>query len=201
MDKIRLDFFDILGYLIPGTALLLALWVAADKELVALDGLYAFVLKIKAEILLSGVVIAYIMGFTLHFFGSLINWFFGLFHLPGKLGKWWRWAMSYRPRKITADEMPAKWVIIREFGERHMAILDRWQALKALSSNLATFSLIAAALCIVKSGNTCNAEWARLTPAFFALFLIYTKQANIFRTYLDDDSVALLQYLQFRNNK
>jgi hypothetical protein len=71
MDKIRLDFFDILGYLIPGTALLLSLWITADTSVLSLSDLYTFIGKIETKTLLSGVIVAYIMGFTLHFFGSL----------------------------------------------------------------------------------------------------------------------------------
>ena len=40
MDKIRLDFFDVLGYLIPGTALLLSLWVTADPSVEHMADLY-----------------------------------------------------------------------------------------------------------------------------------------------------------------
>ncbi len=195
MDKIRLDFFDVLGYLIPGTALLMALWVTADNDVQELSNLYLFISKIKGETLLSCIVIAYIIGFTLHFFGSLFNRMLNSETAMRLFGKKICVYMSITERKIKTKDMPFKWVLIREHGEKHLGILDRWQALKALSGNMAAFSLIAVGLCLLKWGFTGKDVWGYIAPAFFVLFLLYTKQANVFRSYLDDDSIAVIKGL------
>ncbi len=182
MDKIRLDFFDILGYLIPGTALLLSLWITADGSVVSLSGLYTFLNKIDTKTLLSGVVVAYIMGFTLHFFGS---WIFKRLKIP--------------PRKITSENMPEYWALLREHGEKHLVILDRWQALKALSSNLAAYSCIAMLLCLIKGFITHYWEWFMLLPVFGGLFLIYVERAKVFHVYYDEDSFAVFEALKLRD--
>lgn len=184
MDKIRLDFFDILGYLIPGTALLLSLWVAADPSIVCLSDLYAFVGKITANTLLSGVVVAYVMGFTLHFFGTFL---FDLMH--GKMR---------RKRDSVTSNVPMYWAVIREHGGKHLPVLDRWQALKALSSNLAAFSLIAIFLCTAKFFATDNKEWIWFLPVFSLLFFAYSNRAKVFAGYLDDDSFAVFETLNLK---
>ncbi len=181
MDKIRLDFFDILGYLIPGTALLLSLWITADTSVHSLANLYAFVLKIDTKAILSGSIVAYIMGFTLHFFGS---WVFRLLSVP--------------PRKIISEHMPEYWALLRQYGEKHLVILDRWQALKALASNLAAFSLLAMGLCVIKWMLTGYWEWLALLPAFVGLFLIYTERARVFHIYYDHDSFAVFEALNLK---
>lgn len=182
MDKIRLDFFDILGYLVPGTALLLSLWVTADTSILQLADLYSFVCKITANTLLSGVLVAYVIGFTLHFLGSF------LFNLNKKKLK--------RKRDEVTSDIPQYWALIREHGAKHLPILDRWQALKALASNLAAFSLIAFLLCGLKAYLTQNLEWAYLLPVFALLFFAYSNRARIFAKYLDDDSYAVFMTLK-----
>jgi hypothetical protein len=181
MDKIRLDFFDILGYLIPGTALLLSLWITADTSVLSLSDLYTFIGKIETKTLLSGVIVAYIMGFTLHFFGSMI---FKRLNIP--------------PRKITSENMPEYWALLREYGEKHLIILDRWQALKALASNLAAFSCIALVLCLIKGYFTGHWEWFALMPIFLGLSLIYAERAVVFHIYYDEDSFAVFEALNLK---
>lgn len=184
MDKIKFDFFDILGYLIPGTALLLSLWVTADKSLLELADLYTFISKITANTLLAGVVVAYVMGFTLHFLGSLI------------------FAAVYRKRKKKRDSVTSDlsmyWALVREHGGKHLPMLDRWQALKALSSNLAAFSAIAVFLAVIKWYCTGKPEWLIFSFVFGSLFFAYLNRAKVFSAYLDDDSFAVFQTLKLK---
>jgi hypothetical protein len=121
------------------------------------------------------------MGFTLHFFGS---WIFKKLRVP--------------PRKILSEDMPEYWALLREHGEKHLVILDRWQALKALSSNLGAFSLIAICLCLAKWQLTCHWEWLALTPVFLILFLIYCDRAIVFHIYYDEDSFAVFEALKLK---
>ena len=184
MEKLRFDFFDILGYLIPGTALLMSLWVTADTSVHQLSDLYNFVKKVDANVLLSGIVIAYVTGFTLHLLGSLLfSWMNGPMH---------------RRRDAVTKNVGVYWALIRENGERHMVILDRWWALKALSSNLAAFAAVASLLALVKWRLTHYWEWACLTPVFLALFFIYNNRAKRFHRFLDDDSYAVFQALDLK---
>lgn len=185
MDKIKFDFFDVLGYLIPGTALLLSLWVTADQSVLELADLYQFVSKITANTLLAGVVVAYVFGFTLHLLGSVI------FR--------WRYGKIRKKRDGVSSDLSRYWAVIRESGEKHLPILDRWQALKALASNLAAFSLIAVFLSVLKTVLTHHWEWACLAPVFLALFFAYSNRSKVFSAYLDDDSFAVFETLHLKD--
>ena len=184
MDKIRLDFFDVLGYLIPGTALLLSLWVTADPSVEHMADLYAFVCKITTNTVLAGVVVAYVFGFTLHLLGSFI------FR--------WRYGKMKKKRDAVTANLAIYWAVIRENGEKHLPILDRWQALKALSSNLAAFAFIAVFLCGAKAILTHQMEWAYLIAVFLPLFFAYSNRSKIFSDYLDDDSFAVFETLNMK---
>ena len=189
MDKLRLDFFDILGYLIPGTALLMSLWVAADNDIHRLADLYDFVCKITTNTLLSGVVVAYVMGFTLHLLGSFL---FAFVYL--KIKRLWQKSPDI-PREKRADYVAHYWAQLREHGAKHLPMLDRWQALKALATNLAAFSMIAFFLCLWKGFKTTEAEWIQLSPLFLLLYFSYSNRAQKFAAYLDGDSKAVLEAL------
>lgn len=184
MDKLRLDFFDIIGYLIPGTALLFSLWVTADSEVLGFADLYAFALKINANTLLSGLVVSYVMGFTLHFLGSYI--------FRKRYGK------HKKKRDAVATDLSLYWALVRQHGEKHLPILDRWQALKALASNLAAYSLIAIVLCLVKWWRSDSTDWLWLVLVFAPLFFAYSNRAKVFSDYLDDDSFAVFETLNLK---
>jgi len=189
MDKLRLDFFDILGYLIPGTALLLSLWVAADSSIYTFADLYSFVCKITANTLLSGVVVAYVMGFTLHLLGSFL---FAYVYL--RIKRLWQ-KNPPKVREKRADYVAHYWAQLREHATKHLPMLDRWQALKALATNLAAFSLIAFFLCLWKGFKTQEDQWFQLSPLFLLLYFSYSNRAQKFAEYLDGDSKAVLEAL------
>lgn len=194
MDKIRLDFFDILGYLVPGTALLLSLWVTADTTVVSLADLYVFVGKINSNILLSGIVVAYVMGFTLHLFGSFL---FVFVYLRVK-----NMISGTPPKKAEkrADYVSHYWAQLREHGDKHLPLLDRWQALKAFSRNLAGFSMVAIWLCLWKWQVTDCKQWLALAPIFLLLYISYSNRSKKFGDYLDGDSKAVLEALHLNKN-
>lgn len=193
MDKLKFDFFDVLGYLIPGTALLLALWVTADASVVSLMDLYGFVSKINTNTLLSGLVVAYIMGFTLHFLGSFL--FHQCFVRLKNGGK----AQAKPKRKDRGAYVALFWAHIREHGAKHLPILDRWQALKALSSNLAAFSLVAVCLCFWKYHTSGSKDWLMLSPVFLLLYFSYSNRAFKFGEYLEGDAEAVVNALELKS--
>ncbi|MBN8676939.1 MAG: hypothetical protein J0M29_01860 [Chitinophagales bacterium] len=184
MDKLRLDIFDIMGYLIPGSAMLMAIWITADQQIVKLEDLYLFLQKISANVVLSGFVVAYTIGFTMHFAGSFI--FYSRYP-----------RLEKRRAKVT-DNLSNYWALIREHGEKHLPILDRWQALKALAANMSAFCLFAILMCLAKWAQHGYWEWACLIPVFLLLFFAYLNRAKVFAEYLDKDSYAVFESLHLK---
>ena len=113
-----------------------------------------------------------------------------LFHLNNRKAK--------RKREAITSDLSKYWALIREHGDRHLIVLDRWQALKALSSNLAAYSLIAFFLCLVKWKCSGYWEWILFCPLFLALYFVYSDRARRFHRYLDDDSYAVFQVLKLK---
>lgn len=181
MDKVRLDFFDIVGYLVPGSALLFSLWVTADPTVKSLMDLHAFIGKIDSKTLLACLMGAYILGFTLHYFGGLL----------------FRWSLK-TSRKIPEKQLPEYWTLIREHGSSHLGILERWSAFKALSSNLGAYSLLASVLSVIKLICTKNMEWILVSVAFLGLYWIYRQKALIYHSFLDKDSYAVFDALNLK---
>lgn len=181
MDKIRLDFFDIVGYMVPGSALLFTMWVTADNTVQSLSDLHAFLAKIDSKTLLACLMGAYILGFTLHFLGS------------------WLFRKSLKnKRKIPEQYLPEYWTLIREHAGKHLVILERWSAFKALSSNLGAFAILAALLSLAKLYRTSNLEWAGVALAFLILYWVYRQKALTYHAFLDKDSYAVVDALNLK---
>lgn len=185
MDKLRLDFFDIMGYLIPGSAMLMAVWITADPSILKLQDLYGFLGKISANMILAGFVVAYTVGFTMHFAGSFI-----FYRMHPKM---------IRKRETATANVSNYWAVIREYGDKHLSILDRWQALKALAANMSAFCLAAIVMCVVKWILCGYWEWLCLIPVLILLFFAYTNRARVFADYLDKDSYAVFESLQLKD--
>lgn len=177
MDKIRIDFFDILGYLVPGTALLLVIWIGLDCRVTAVSEMYNSIHDIDQKTLLLSLFPAYISGFILHALGSSL---YDLY-LYKKIKKY--------AHSATQDN----WAYVREYGQKHLAILERWYALRAFSQNLAAVSLIAAILFIAKWWQFGHLEWLGFSVGAFLLCWVALRRATIFHYFLNDDIAAVLR--------
>jgi hypothetical protein len=100
-----------------------------------------------------------------------------------------------KKRIIVTNNLPNYWALIREYGDKHLPILDRWQALKALAANMAAFCLMAILFCIIKWWQQGFWEWLSLIPVFILLFFAYSNRAKVFAEYLDKDSLAVFESL------
>ena len=177
MDKIRIDIFDILGYLVPGSALLMVLWICADGQITSVWHIYNSLHSIDQKTILLALLPAYIAGFMLHAMGA------ALYDL-------------YRHKKIrryVPSKVQDNWAYIREYGGKHISILERWYALRAFSQNIAAVSLIAGMVSLVKWGRYGYSEWAGVFIGSMFLCLLALNRSKIFHHFLDDDIAAILR--------
>jgi hypothetical protein len=182
MDKIRIDFFDILGYLVPGSALLMALWVAADPMVKSIWHIHESVHRADRKTIAAGLFMSYIFGFVLHALGTLLYDFYKK-TLKRNNGK-------------KALSVQDEWALIREYGEKHIAILERWYALRALAQNLSAAAFLCVFICLYKWYKFGYYEWsfAALGLAFLGLVLI--KRSEIFHQYLNKDIASIFTTLK-----
>lgn len=182
MDKIRIDLFDILGYIIPGSALLMIGWVGFDSKVQSIGQIYESVHQVDKKTILAGFFLSYFLGFSLHILGSYI---YGI----------------YTSKKLNTLSKPAltiseKWTIIREFGEKHVHLLERWYALRAFSQNLSAMALISFVLCLFKYFKFGYYEWLLMAIVLIVAFFIFINRARVFHKVLNDDMNAVLNKLK-----
>jgi hypothetical protein len=185
MDKIRIDFFDILGYIIPGSALLMIGWIAVDSHVQSIWHIYQSIHGVDKKAIFTGLFLSYILGFTLHIGGSFLydTYRNGLF--PKKM-----------IRNTEGVTTPEKWTLIREYGEKHIPILERWYALRAFSQNLTAISLICVFICLYKWWAFGYLEWAVLSLVFIASFIVFMHRSTVFHKVLDDDIDSVIKKLK-----
>ncbi|MBK8429636.1 MAG: hypothetical protein IPL27_28460 [Lewinellaceae bacterium] len=177
MDKIRIDIFDILGYLVPGSALLMVFWVCVDDHVISVWNIYNSIHSIDQKTILLALLPAYIAGFMLHALGAAL---YDLYR-------------HKKIRKYVPSQVQDNWAFIREYGGKHIAILERWYALRAFSQNLAAVSLIAGAVSIAKWWHFGYTEWLGVFFGSMALCLLALKRSEIFHRYLNDDIAVILK--------
>jgi hypothetical protein len=185
MEKIRIDFFDIFGYIIPGSALLMVGWIGADSHVQSIWQIYQSIQVVDKTGIFTGLFLSYILGFTLHIGGSFLydKYRNGLFSS--------KWVIN--SAEMTTSE---KWTVIREYGEKHISILERWYALRAFSQNLTAISLISVVICLYKWWAFGYAEWAVLSLVFITSFMVFMKRSEIFHKVMDDDIHSVIKKLK-----
>lgn len=176
MDKIRIDFFDILGYIVPGTALLMVGWIAADRQVMSPSQIYGSIYQVDKKAIYAALFLSYIAGFVLHALGSLL----------------YRLYSYRRPPLRTHAQVQRDWAWIREYGDKHIPILERWYALRALAQNLAAVSLVFALICVVKWMVYQQAGWWIWLVLSLVLALVLLRRSAIFHQYLHEDMAAVL---------
>jgi hypothetical protein len=184
MDKIRIDFFDILGYLVPGSAFLMICWIAADNQVKSIWQIYQSVHSVDKKTIFIGLFLSYILGFTLHALGRF------LFDVYQK--------KIHSKKNMSPNSQlnkPEIWALIRENGEKHISILERWYALRALSQNLSAASLLCVSICLYKWRVFGYFEWSFLALGFMIFFIVFMEKSFVFNQYLNDDIDATIQIL------
>jgi hypothetical protein len=180
MDKIRIDFFDILGYIIPGSALLMLSWIALDNQVHSIWQIYQSIHGVDQKTIFIGLFYSYIVGFILHALGNFIYY---QLHRKNK-------------KPITQLSIHDKWTLIREYGEKHIPILERWYALRAFSQNLCAISGICIFLCLYKWHLFGYFEWGLFTFIFIASFIFFMKRSEVFDKFLENDIESVMNKLK-----
>jgi len=168
MDKIRLGFFDIFAYLIPGAGMLFSLVVWASPGIQELgDMLMPFKeLSLSAGILL--VLASYMVGFALHVPGWWLLQYVGL--------NIWK---SYK-RKTTQEEenrvRSKNMVLVREYSKANARYIELWYALSSMARTLSLTFLFFSIVCMVKGAYAAQGRpWFLLAIGlvFFSVVLLY----------------------------
>jgi hypothetical protein len=188
MDKIRIDFFDILGYIIPGSALLMIGWIAADGQVQSIWQVFQSIHNVDKKAILTGLFLSYILGFTLHILGSFI---YDMYSKSRYFDK-----TIFNNSDMTTAE---KWTMIREYADKHILILERWYALRAFAQNLTAIALISVFICLFKWIQFGYYEWCVLALVFIAAFIVFIKRAEIFHHVLNTDMDAIIKKLKLND--
>jgi hypothetical protein len=188
MDKIRIEFFDILGYLIPGSAIMMVLWVASDFGLKSVLEIYTSLHKIDERAIYAGIVLSYIAGFTIHALGIFL---------------YYRYRNLYHKNKFLTQDpdvtINEQWALVREYGEKHVPMLERWYALRALSQNLCAIAVISVIVGMYKWVlNPENYGWGLLILVMAILAWVLMERSVIFHKYLNADMGAVIRTMKLK---
>jgi hypothetical protein len=176
MDKVRVDF-------IPGSAFLMICWIAADNQVKSIWQIYQSVHNVDKKAIFIGLFLSYILGFTLHALGNFL-----FDEYQDKIRK---------KSNATATQLSKSetWALIRENGEKHISILERWYALRALSQNLSAASLLSVSICLYKWFVFGYFEWSFVALGFIFFFIIFMEKSFVFDRWLNNDIDATLKVL------
>jgi hypothetical protein len=94
--------------------------------------------------------------------------------------------------------VPEQWALIREYGEKHVSILERWYALRAFSQNLCAAAVLCAVIGLYKWFQHGYYEWGVLAAGLVFMAIVLMKRSFIFHKYLTDDIDAVIRKMKLK---
>lgn len=185
MDNFKLDIFDLMGYMVPGSILLFNGLILGSPQIRSVCDIHTLCNSFSLGSFIALALMSYPVGFVVHYFGHQ------LFNAYRYLANRW-----FGTKINNLIQETRKWTLVREYGEKHLKILERWSLLKVVGQNLAAVSLFSAAISILKyftSGQ--YFEWLVLAFGLVLLAIVFWIKSADFRRYVQvdiDDTISVL---------
>lgn len=139
MEKVKIGLFDALGFILPGTILLMSILIALTPDLNTIEDIRKVKLTFDWANLSIGLIIAYVTGYATHNFG---------YYLHSRVGlKLWKLPDDIKS-DVSGSEMN---VLLREKSPNNMEYLEKWNALRAMSHNLSFSFIFLSIVCFIKA--------------------------------------------------
>lgn len=182
MQQIKIDLFDIFGYLIPGSLLLVTGWILCEPSIIEMRDIGSAVSKFGLN---SGIILAlfaYALGLAITHLGS---------YSYEKINK-----ISKYPDSKSKGVNTEKWVLIREYAEKHLSVIDRWVLLKTTSQNFFVVAFCSAIFSIMKFFYCNKIEWLITTAVLLFFARLFFLRARRFERYKDGDILTIVRVLK-----
>lgn len=129
MDNLKYSIFDILAYFLPGSVLIFTIFsvTVLHKELTECDFKNAFKVVNENSNIYTAILFV-IISYTIGVITNLLA--------PFLLKQWERIRKINKGSKSSLNKSE-KYVLVREFSKENFSYIERWNALKNMTSNLA----------------------------------------------------------------
>jgi hypothetical protein len=176
MDKLKFGLFDIFVYTIPGTILLLTIYLTTIDltigVLVTISNLTKTIGAISFNVVLLIILVSYILGFALHFLG------YNFFNRVGKR----IWKKLLRGKEQSLSTIEQRFVLVRHYSKENFAFVEQWYTFRAMSFNLSLVFLLTGMLILIKILLKLHFsfDWSIVILSSFLLSLILLRRAITF---------------------
>ena len=121
MEKIKLDLFDIFSYILPGSFLLLSIYLIINSQTDLVDFLISTISKMNFSTTMIAIIASYICGFLGQYLG------YEVFKILST--KIWKTRMN---GETSFGKMENEIVQIRHFSPNNFIALHRWLAIRGM---------------------------------------------------------------------
>lgn len=176
MNNFKFGIFDILVYTIPGAVLLFAFFLTGQPLSSGIGGIMNNLLTATEKIGLNPalviILICYILGFVLHYFG------YNYFGLVAK--RLWKKRMAGLDDNSFNKEH--KYVLARHYSKENFVYVEMWNSFRGMSFNLSLAFLFIFLLLIFKmmTETGFSAEWAVAGAGALVAAFVTLRRAVVF---------------------
>lgn len=179
MNNFKFGIFDILVYTIPGAVLLFAFYLTGQQLSSGIGGvmnnLLAATEKIGLNAALVVILICYVFGFVLHYFG------YNYFRLVAK--RIWKKRMSGMEDIYAGKEQ--KYVLARHYSKENFTYVEMWNSFRGMSFNLSLAFLLIFFLLLFKmiTESGFKQEWLLACAGALLTAFVTLRRAVVFHTW------------------
>lgn len=178
MENLDLSLFDIFGFIIPGSVILISIILIFNFK--RINEIPYFLNSISSTQLLFYVILAYIIGFIAD---NISYWLYSF------LGPYLRWRSNYTFEQFSLESR-AK---IHFESPENFSIIERWNALKTFSYNL-SFSILILSIYFFKAGLKRNKQLILFLLCLLVSGLLLNK-AHMYGEYYEREVKKTIQLI------
>lgn len=193
IEKIKLGLFDVFTYALPGVLIVFSFALAFDNSNRTLSQF--FFNSVSPHLNISNGLFLFIIGYVIGF----ANDSFGAFILK---------TSNHLSKKNEFSIFPSmpnskKYSLIREYSPENFKYVEIWNALKGMSSNLASATIFFISSSIIKAINPdflFIKEWLVIIMFSIIMMIIFIKKAMVFKKWAKNDLENGIYFLTLKED-
>ncbi len=186
MENIKFSVFDIFAYLLPGSIVLLAMFLFLTQNVVDVSLYLEMAKNISLGLGIILVMVAYIIGNAVDNFGSWLYYKIGC-----KI-----WGEPYPKEQHPTLSHAQQRALIREQSPENFVFIHTWKVLKTMSHNLSFGMLLVAIVSFIRYAQHQDTVWITMTIASTILAIVFLKRASVYDKWHYKELLETVEVLQ-----
>jgi hypothetical protein len=186
MENIKFSVFDIFAYVLPGSVVLVAIFMFSTQNVTDISQYIEMAKDVSLGLGIILVMASYIIGNAADNFGSWLYYKIGC-----KI-----WGEPYPKEQRSTLSHAKQRALIREQSPENFVFIHTWKVLKTMSHNLSFGTLLIAIVAAIRYFQHQNIQWIIVAVISIILAVVFLRRATIYDKWHYNELLETVEVLQ-----